>query len=523
MKSGTLTRRDLLKLGLTGALLSGINTGCKNDPGTNPPEEPPEPGPVFQLTDGRTLYDDFDGKGGFQAFDNTYLAVAGQLSHKLWVPGASEEVVDNPVGEALFSVVDEKGQRVEYRPQERPVRQIAAYLIENPRPIAGFEREILEKLLNDRGKTVVVDLEGREIKEQAAVIQYVLDNRRALFNEKGKELIALISEKSASALAREGFRELTKRGFDESEWLILSRIMAEKRLFESLRNAPAEKAFRGGQQIVPTAAGWRRETREIKYVFDAAGKLVDAAPHVPGTSYDGAQGFFWLGPQELSRPPAIDPASVREGKAYGAARIVQAAGGGFVLKMTNRLPTDSILTFIFLKLDNPANLEFAACRTFQADVLLSSLSGAPTCAALLDYHTTIPEQPPGRSWATSLGIRKEAGGEAYLFAQAYNVNTDYRYKRTLGSALLDRWYHLRLDIVIPKDDPRLAENELRIDFYVDGGLRASEIPVDAEILLDPERTGGGPDRSLIVDKERRGGDAVAFFDNVRAVYENRVS
>jgi hypothetical protein len=111
----------------------------------------------------------------------------------------------------------------------------------------------------------------------------------------------------------------------------------------------------------------------------------------------------------------------------------------------------------------------------------------------------------------------------YLFAAAYNVNTDYRYNVNMGPAQLDKWYNLRLDVVTNNDDVSLPANQFRLDYYVDGIWAVSEIPIDAEILIDPARTGGGPIRSLIVSKEAEVGTAIAFFDNIKAVYEDRVS
>jgi len=54
-------------------------------------------------------------------------------------------------------------------------------------------------------------------------------------------------------------------------------------------------------------------------------------------------------------------------------------------------------------------------------------------------------------------------------------------------------------------------------------FRASRIPEDSEILLDPLRTGAGPHRSLVVTGAAETGTAIGYFDNVRGVYKNRVS
>jgi hypothetical protein len=302
---GKLTRRELLKLGLTGAGLSFLDFGCGNNSGGDPYKPPPGPVSIYKLSDGKTLYDDFDGNGGLQTYNGQNLAVAGKMSHNLWVGRPEDEVISNPI----------------------------------------------------------IDLAG------------------------------------ASAVG----------------------------------------------------------------------------------------------------------------------------ASGYVLKITNTLQDFTFGNFVFLMLDNPTIIEFAEYKTFSADMLLSSASTVEAMSTMLDYHTTIPEQFSGRSWAADIGIRKRASGEVYLFAAAYNVNTDYRYNVNMGPAELDRWYNLRLDVVTNKDDASFPANQLRLDYYVDGVLIVSEIPIDAEILIDPARTGGGPNRSLIVSKEAEVGEAIAFFDNIRAAYRDRVS
>jgi hypothetical protein len=141
----------------------------------------------------------------------------------------------------------------------------------------------------------------------------------------------------------------------------------------------------------------------------------------------------------------------------------------------------------------------------------------------LDLHTTIPEQPPGISWGAQVLILRYADGNAIIMGQYYNNNLGIYAGDNLGPALLDKWYNLRLDIVTKKDDSRLKDNELRLDYYLDGVFKASRIPEDSEILLDPERTGSGPHRGLIAAGGNETGTAIGYFDNVRGVYKNRVA
>lgn len=285
MTKRDLTRRDFFRLGLAGAVIFGLNKGCKTETGANAPgqSEPSVlPEGVYELTDGRTLYDDFDGSGNLQTYNNQNLAEAGKISSKLWLNYPGTEIADSPAASELLTVVNEKGQRVEYGLQQRQVREMAAYLVENPRPVTAFEREVLGRLLNDKGKTAIADVEARAFEKQVKVIQYVLNNRRELFNERGRKLIEIISAKGASSLAQDGFYDLVKQGFDETELFVLSRLMAEKQAYENIENSLVRKALKGGDDIVRAAAERRNEFEEIKYVFDAEGRLIDAVPHIPG-------------------------------------------------------------------------------------------------------------------------------------------------------------------------------------------------------------------------------------------------
>jgi hypothetical protein len=174
-------------------------------------------------------------------------------------------------------------------------------------------------------------------------------------------------------------------------------------------------------------------------------------------------------------------------------------------------------------LNYPREIGLADFGAFSADVMISSASTARYFHAALSYHTTIPEQPPGKSWFTDLGIYKYPSGEVYLFAQCINVNTGYRAIYHLGRAQLDKWYNLRLEILTQAQDPTLKETEFRIQYHVDGVLKETEIPEDSELLLDPARTEYGPTRFLIIYAEEAEGESIAFFDNVKAAYKNRLS
>jgi hypothetical protein len=174
---------------------------------------------------------------------------------------------------------------------------------------------------------------------------------------------------------------------------------------------------------------------------------------------------------------------------------------------------------------SPREISFADFGSLGADVMLSSRSTAPHTSASLNFHTTIPEQPPGRSWYVALGIFKssEEPGGAFVLGQYLNLNLGIIQNDYLGPAVLDEWRSLRLDIVTKAGDPGLGDQDIRLDYYLDGTLRASRIPEDTAILIDPSRTGLGPHRSLVVNRDGYTGEAVGCFDNVRAVYRNRIA
>ncbi len=513
---GNLTRRDFFRLGIAGAIVFGLNKGCKTDTGAGTPLVLPEG--VYELTDGRTLYDDFDGGGNLQTYNSQNLAEAGKISSRLWLNYPGTDITGGPAASGLLTVVNEDGQRFEYGLQERRVREISAYLVENPRPVTAFEREVLERLLNDKGITAVADVEAREFEKQVKVIQYVFNNRRELFNERGRKLAEIISAKGGSSLTQECLDDLVNQGFDETELFVLSRLLAEKQLYGNIEDSTLKKSPTRGGDIISRASSWKNELEEIIYVFDAEGRLIDAVPHMPGQPYHGAKKLFWRGLKDGRCETDKGPIVIEKGKIYGIAEVVSAGASGYALRMTN-IEGFELRCYLY----NPRDVEFADNKSFSGELMLSSKSEAEDFSAAFDYHTTIPEQPPGRSWFTQIGLRRDPEGDVFIMAQTCNYNLGYRTYKHLGPAQLDRWYNLGLDIVTKAEDSRLQDNEFRVDFFVDGVLKASDIPEDAALLLDPARTGSGPNRNLAVFREKGSGDVVALFDNIKAVYKNRIS
>lgn len=177
-----------------------------------------------------------------------------------------------------------------------------------------------------------------------------------------------------------------------------------------------------------------------------------------------------------------------------------------------------------VKLSNPAAVGFAEFVSFSADVMLSSLSTASRPVVAMNLHTSIPEQPPGKSWYCTLGIFKNmAGPGAVVVGQYGNVNREILEGDLLGTTDFDVWHNLRLGISTKADDPSLGEQDVRLEYYLDGTLMATRIPEDSAILLDPSRLGFGPYRELFVSRDRYEGQVLGYFNNIRGVYRDRIA
>jgi hypothetical protein len=214
-----------------------------------------------------------------------------------------------------------------------------------------------------------------------------------------------------------------------------------------------------------------------------------------------------------------DPvAGTAESPDAGRAEVSPSLRGGNALRITNRRQG----AYTRLLLNNPPEMHFADYRSFSADVMLSSASPCPAFRAGFDLHTTIPEQPPGKSWYADVCLLKNLAGDVLAFAFYANYNLGIYTGDFLGPAAMDRWFNLRMDVVTHDDDDTVGGGEFRLDYYLDGVLKASRFPEDAPILLDPLRIGWGPQRSCLVVSDAPLGECTAFFDNVRAVYKDRI-
>jgi len=495
-------RRHFLKL-LAVGVAAAANMKCGDEKEDNPPTPPP-PEPVYKLKFG--LYDNFDGQGGHQDYDNSELAVAGQLSSQLWGSGPSSTVVDNPTGNLM--VFNENNQFVKYGWEDREVQRVIQYLQENVRPVSYFEREQFEKFLNPKGKDLVARIEEKDIEKQHKILQYVLSNRKSFFNPKGLKLDEMMHEKNAkSFMTYETLNDITEAGFKEDEIMALFYLQQEVDLYNGNLRRKIRETGRKGIERVKTAFGieTRIEPVEYKYTFNAKGELIDAGPHVPGQPYHGSKLLKWVD---------------RNGKVHATAQTIPGiyaqSASGYVVKMEVQGEGGPRLA-----LNNPDDIEFKDYKSWSADVMLSSKSTAKEASGGLDYHTSIPEQG-GASWYCGIGlINDPRAGYAYAMANMKNKNTNYQVWEQLQLIEFDRWYKLRMDIETKDDDPNLEDTQFRVKFFVNGKEKASEIPENSAILIDPNRTEFGPKRSFQVYNPEELGSSIIFVDNVKAVYKNR--
>lgn len=229
-------------------------------------------------------------------------------------------------------------------------------------------------------------------------------------------------------------------------------------------------------------------------------------------TYDGSQmavagslsGQLWrhLASEDVS---VVDLTSIlNDSVSYGA------NPSGNIVKMVNDNDGD-----IRLEVVNPEKINFADFQSFSADVMISSKSTNIDCKIALDFHTSIPEQPPGASWLCQIKLMRDSNwdnGNIYIAGQCMNKNTDYNKGIFIQEAMMDTWYNLRMDIL------KLDDTLLEVKFYVNDELKVSEIPPDGEILLDPSRLLFGPKRSFEFPKPW----SICFIDNIKAVYSNRI-
>jgi hypothetical protein len=484
-----ISRRDILKAGC-GAALSIFPVACQDGTGPTIPPPPPGPSPVYALTDGTSLYDDFDGHGNLQTIDGQDLAQAGRLNAKLWYLTEGADISGWPSEDATGAAVGDDGVRHEFHRMEGGMGAAFEEWRASGRGLSRSERDLLETCLNEKGRTVLAAGESASPEREADAVRYLLCARRSVLSRRGRRWLAALKNSARDFQPAVDTAWTRAIGASAEEARILHRWLEDVRV---MRSSGRDRGYHGGGPDAPL---------EWDFSFDARGRLAGARPRRPGEPYPSV--LRWKGSVPETPP--------------GLAEIRPAWPSGYDVCLNSA-------TFFFVKLmlTNPEILDFQDFKTFSAEALLSSASSRGPCGAGLDFHTTIPEQPLGKSWWAQMSIVRNAVGDIQLMGSYTNRNMGYFDSCILGPAELDRWYDLRMDLLTRADDPAIGEKELRIDFYADGVFGGSLVPEDSEILLDPERTGAGPNRSLVVYCDEGAAGTVGYFDNVRAVYENRLA
>lgn len=491
-----MKRRHFLKL--LAIATTSTTIGCNKDGSSdNDPIAPPPPPPVYELTDGTTLYDNFDGQGGYQDYDGSELAVAGQLSSNLW--RGNFDVVDNPSN--IVAVVNENGQSVQYGWEDIQVQQIITYLQENIRPITYFEKEQFEKFLNPKGKDLVVRLEEKDIEKQHKILQYVLTNRKSLFNKKGLVLDGLLNkEKGQNNLTYEALNEIVESGFTEDEIMVLYYLQQEVDLYNGNLKKKLRDAGKKSIERVKHALGieTRIDPVEYKYTFDIKGELNDVTPHIPGQPYHSSRQLRW-----------IDDKGQVHATAQAVPGFYAQSASGNVVKMEGEFQGSSRLELI-----NPEDIEFADYKSYSADLMIPSVAERDSFHIGIDFHTSGIHGPISSLF--QIGIRKDSE-YVQIFANGGNKNTDYRFWYVIKEVSLDIWHNVQMDIF--KND----ENKMVIEFFHNSESKITEFPPDGDMYWDPNQTIFGPKRSFeLHSKNNNPGKLIAFIDNVNAVYQNRI-
>lgn len=167
-------------------------------------------------------------------------------------------------------------------------------------------------------------------------------------------------------------------------------------------------------------------------------------------------------------------------------------------------------------------LDFTNFHSFSSNILVSSASTSKDFIAAVEFLVGFGHgfHRGKQYWAWRVGIKRNPDdGLYYACAQFFNRHyLEQNHLEILQAVQPDRWYNLRLE------SKKISSTEIQFSFFVDGNLMTTWVPSDSEILLNLKDSDifFSPARNLIIYKPNPDGDAVAYFDNVRGVYENRI-
>lgn len=466
------------------------------------------------------LYDDFDGNGCYQNQDGINLAEKGDLGREVW---AGEGQISEENGRGYVANISMKNGETEGK---------KIYLI-NPAQVvykdfSSFSADVmLPSRSKCKGYSAQLSLESAYTIGSEKVywwidlgLNHYGDRYHVYYSTKNFDgadskyfegpavkpdtwyNLRIDADKLADSRTKLTYylddRYLYDYVADENK------VMMGSDLFEGYRRSLGIWKNEAGKEAIANFDNVRSDYRQIVRVAQIAPLYDDFDGH-GGQQNDGSQlarageisSQLWRG---LGRVVSAEDHGLKDAEAHG-----------YVYNFEADARHGDMLRFALV---HPENIDFQDYLSFSADVMLSSKSTWHDFGIGLDYHTSIPEQPPGASWYGKIGLSVRDNQLPSINVLMANKNTGYRYDYFCGSASWDRWYNLRVDIT------KMNSKQVRFDFYVNNVWMTSEIPEDSEILLDPKRLLFGPKRSFDVHtgREDTDGIVIVYIDNVRAVY-----
>lgn len=188
------------------------------------------------------------------------------------------------------------------------------------------------------------------------------------------------------------------------------------------------------------------------------------------------------------------------------------SSSGYICKM--HIPETEKITGYNIDLINPSTVDPIELISISADVLISSNSTTKNFNAGLNIHGSISRPEGDKWWNANIYLATDQWGTRIGCSWRDLESGENMIHNT--PAILDRWFNLRIDI------NKTEKGELRLSFYADDILIFSGIPRESSEILNPNFIGSGLRRSLTIYKNEIKGNAIAFFDNVKAIYGKRI-
>lgn len=167
----------------------------------------------------------------------------------------------------------------------------------------------------------------------------------------------------------------------------------------------------------------------------------------------------------------------------------------------------------FADLSNPYTQNADKIKSFSADVFLSSKSTASNFSSGINIGGMIKDDKVEEWFGVNLNIGHGPWGTAINWGLDDHTGRDYLVGSTAKVASLDKWYNLKIDFIVENKKSILCR------FYVDNIIFDSFKITDVKKVLENKELPYRPRRNLSVWKEKSNGDAIAYFDNVEAVYD----